>query len=139
MWKKISLLLAVSLLLFPPLSGMAGDFDGSRPVTCAVIETHDCGPEEACIKGSAESINMPQFFKVNFKDKLVTSTRPDGEVQTSPIQKMERVEGRLILQGVQNGRAWSATISEVNGKFVLTSSGDQEAFVVFGACTGSCE
>jgi hypothetical protein len=139
MWKKASLVIAASLLLFPSFHVQAGDFDGSGPVICAVIETHECGPDENCLKGTAESINVPQFFRVNFKDRLISSIRPGGEVQTSAIQRMERADGMLILQGVQNGRAWSATISEANGKFVLTASGDQEAFVVFGTCTGGCE
>jgi hypothetical protein len=139
MWKRILLVLAASLFLSPSLQGVAGDFDGSKPVICAVIETHECGPDENCVKGSAEGIDMPQFFRVNFKDKLITSTRAGGELQTSAIQRMERVDGKLILQGVQNGRAWSAVISEINGKFVLTASADQEAFVLFGACTGGCE
>lgn len=139
MGKGISLVLVASLFLFPPPEAVAGDYDGSKPVICAVIETHECGPNEDCLKGSAESIKVAQFFKVNFKEKLITSIGVGGEVQTSPIQRMERADGIIILQGVQNGRAWSAAISEANGKFVLTASGDQEAFVVFGACADGCE
>lgn len=139
MWKKIPLVIAASLFLFPPFEAMAGDFDGSKPVICAVIETHECGPNADCRKGTAESINIPQFFKVNFRDELITSIRVSGEVQTSSIQRMEHVNGSLFLQGVQNGRAWSAAISESNGKLVLTASGDEEAFVVLGACTDRYE
>jgi hypothetical protein len=35
---------------------------------------------------------------------------------------------------VRDGTGWSIAISEETGKMVLTESGDQAAFVVFGAC-----
>jgi len=40
----------------------------------------------------------------------------------------------LILQGVENGRGWTLAITETSGKMVLTVSGNEEGFVVFGAC-----
>ena len=48
---------------------------------------------------------------------------------------MERIEGKLILQGVQNGKAWSMVINEQNGKVTMSASDEQAGFVVFGACT----
>jgi hypothetical protein len=54
---------------------------------------------------------------------------------------MERVEGKLILQGaedgvenVRDGLGWTAAISEESGKFILSASGEEVAFVIFGAC-----
>jgi hypothetical protein len=51
-------------------------------------------------------------------------------------------KGELILQGsdegiqdVRDSVGWSATLSEETGKFVMTASGDQVAFIVYGACT----
>ena len=35
---------------------------------------------------------------------------------------------------VRDGAGWSMAISEETGKMVLTESGDQVGFVVFGAC-----
>jgi hypothetical protein len=139
MWKKIYFVLAASLFLFAPIHGVAGDFDRSKTVLCSVIETHECSPNVDCQKGTAESINVPQFFKVNLKDEIITSIHPGGEVQTSPIQRMERGDGGLFLQGIQNGRAWSAAITDPDGRLVLTASGDREAFVVLGACTDGYE
>jgi hypothetical protein len=47
----------------------------------------------------------------------------------------------LILQGaedgykeVRDGTGWSMAISEETGKMVLTESGNQVGFVIFGAC-----
>ncbi len=54
---------------------------------------------------------------------------------------MERVDGKLILQraedgyeSVRDGLGWTIAISEGTGRVVMTASGDQVAFVVFGAC-----
>jgi hypothetical protein len=54
---------------------------------------------------------------------------------------MERMRGKLILQGADEGIrdvrdsvGWTATISEETGRFVLTASGNEEAFIVYGAC-----
>jgi len=44
---------------------------------------------------------------------------------------------QLILQGVQEGLGWSLSIAKKNGAMALTVSGDDLAFVIFGACTAS--
>jgi hypothetical protein len=36
---------------------------------------------------------------------------------------------------VRDGIGWSLSIDEENGEMVLTGSGDEVAFVIFGACT----
>lgn len=61
--------------------------------------------------------------------------------QGTAIERMERVDGKLILQGaedgvenVRDGLGWTVAISEEAGKAILTASGEQVAFVVFGAC-----
>ena len=55
---------------------------------------------------------------------------------------MNRIDGKLILQGVEDGEegvrdglGWTMAISEDSGDMVLTGSGDQVGFVIFGACT----
>jgi len=57
------------------------------------------------------------------------------------IENLERIDGKLILQGVEDGykevrdgAGWRMAISEETGKMVLTESGNQVGFVVFGAC-----
>jgi len=63
-------------------------------------------------------------------------------VRSTHIERVERVDGKLILQGaedglegVRDGLGWSMATSEDTGRFVLTGSGDQVGFVIFGACT----
>jgi hypothetical protein len=88
-----------------------------------------------------ESVDLPRFLKIDLNKKTIGpvsegDTRPD-----SVIERMERVDGKLILQGaedgyesVRDGLGWTIAISEGTGRVVMTASGDQVAFVVFGAC-----
>jgi hypothetical protein len=126
--------LVLLCLLFIPLPVAAGDFDGSKPLLCAVIQTFECKSAGECLQGTAEDIDIPQFLKINFKKKIIRGAGESGEVRTTKIKNLKSIDGRLILQGVQNGRAWSMVIT-ATGKFTLTASDDQAGFVVFGACT----
>ena len=135
MRKLIVASLAVMCIIITPFSGMAGDFDGSQPLLCATIKAIECGPEGECFHGMAESVNLPQFFKIDFKKKIITATKESVNKRTSRIKTKERFDGKLILQGMGDELAWSMAISEQSGKMVITASGDQVGFVIFGACT----
>jgi hypothetical protein len=122
-------------------AAIAGDFDGSKPVLCSVVTVIECTPDNGCSKVAPESVAVPQFFTVDFEKKTV---RPAGKVEgdrSSAIKRMERIGGKLILQGADEGIqdmrdsvGWTAAVTEETGKFVVTAAGDQEAFIVYGAC-----
>jgi len=69
------------------------------------------------------------------KKKTITATKEAVDQRTSSIKHMARLDGKLILQGMGEELAWSMTISEQTGKMVITASGEEVGFVVFGACT----
>jgi len=48
---------------------------------------------------------------------------------------MARFDGKLVFQGMGEELAWSMAISEQTGKMVITASGEEVGFVLFGACT----
>ena len=77
---------------------------------------------------------MPQFLKIDFKKKVITGTKEDGNERKAKIQNKTRMEGSLILQGIQNGRGWSMGIEEATGNMTLTASGNKIGFIVFGTC-----
>jgi hypothetical protein len=126
--------LAFLCVIVTPLSLAAADFDGSKPLLCATIETFECGSGIECQRGTSQSINLPQFLKIDFKDKKISGTRESGEVLTTKIENMERSDGKLVLQGTENNKGWSMLINEATGKMTITASDDQVGFVVFGAC-----
>lgn len=124
------------------VSAVAGDFDGSKPLLCAVMDIVECGPGGNCQKVMAEEVGIPQFIRINFKEKKISATQSSGSKRSTTIKNSEHVDGKLILQGaedgiegVRDGLGWSLAIAEESGKMVLTASGDEVGFVVFGACT----
>jgi len=134
------LIVALILLLVPVVSH-AGSFDGTTPLVCAVSESIECGPGGECLSVTPESLDFPRFFLVNFETKKMTTLAGIGVQQTSDIERVERVEKKLILQGAEDSRedvrdavGWSMAISETSGMMTLTASGDEAGFVLFGAC-----
>ncbi len=116
--------------------------DGSEPVICASVTIVECVPDGSCQRVSAEDAGIPRFLRIDFAGQQITRTRPNGDDVSSQIKRSETVDGRLILQGaedgfegVSDGIGWSLSIDEENGKMVLTGSGNEVAFVIFGACT----
>ena len=130
--KTLCLSLVVSLAFF---EARAASFDGSEPLLCASVEAYDCGAGGECFKGTAESINAPQFIRLDFEQKLARSTRLGGQERAAKIASITKEEGKLILQGVQLGLGWSMVITQESGAMALTAAGDQTVFVIFGACT----
>ena len=62
--------------------------------------------------------------------------------KNSSIENLEKIDGKVIIQGaedgiegVRDGLGWSLALAEDTGQMVLTASGDEVGFVMFGACT----
>jgi len=118
----------------------AGDFDGSRPLLVAVNRVMECTPADACREVTPASVQLPQFLRIDFTKKAILPARADDKFPASTIERQEVVDGKLILQGAEDGYekmrdglGWTMAISAASGQVVLTASGDQVAFVVFGA------
>ena len=94
-----------------------------------------------CFVPSVESIALPRFLIGDVEKKRVVPAMDREGARYSDIRFMERVGGKVILQGAEgsiysmgDGLGWTAALSEETGRFVLTASGEDAAFVVFGAC-----
>jgi hypothetical protein len=118
-----------------PYAHAAATYDGSVPLICALIEVMDCEPGADCQRGAPESVNLPQFIKLNFTEKTLSTTEAAQKQQSTPIKNIEQFDSRMILQGVEGGRAWSLIIAKETGKMSAAVTDDQVGFVVFGACT----
>lgn len=141
--KKFNICTATIISIFMiTIPAFAGDFDGSKPLLCAVIDIVECGSGGKCQQVTAEDVGIPRFIKVNFKKKTITATQASGNKKSTTIKNSEHIDGKLILQGaedgiegVRDGVGWSIAIAEDTGNMVLSASGDDVGFVVFGACT----
>ena len=120
----------------------AGNFDGSKELLCAVMDLVQCIPGAKCQEVTAEKVGIPNFLRIDFKNIKLSATFGDESKKQSEINNLEKIDGKVILQGaedgiegVRDGLGWSLAIDEENGKMALTASGDAVAFVMFGACT----
>lgn len=139
MKKYIGLLGLTFAFLLAASPSESADFDGSRPLLVSVTRAIECVPDGSCQQVSPASIDLPQFLKVDFSQKTIRPVTGDQETPDTFIERQEVVDGKLILQGAEDGYAkmqdgvgWTLSISEQNGQVVLTASGEQVAFVVFG-------
>ena len=138
----ITAFVAVLFLLSLPMAAEAGEFDGFKPLICSTGKVIECTAEGGCREVTPESVAVPQFLTVDLDKKSIRSVGKKDGNRKSIIKRLERLGGRVILQGsdegirdVRDSVGWSATLSEETGKFVVTASGDQVAFIVYGACT----
>lgn len=133
--KRMVLVLFALLLCSTFIQPATAAFDGSSPLLCVPIEIFDCGANEGCFETSAESVSIPQFIRIDFKKKKAGGTLENGLLREVGIERMERENGMLVIQGGQQGRGWTVAIGEETGKMTLTASGDRFGFIIFGACT----
>ena len=101
---------------------------------CVPSEELECVSHEKCRRDVIESLHLPQFIKVDFAAKEMSGTW-EGQQETAVIGNSRRSDGRVILQGMQQGRGWSMVIVEETGHMTLSVAGDDVAFIVFGPCT----
>src|SRR5208337_3159707 len=114
----------------------AAGLDGSTPIICAFTSAAGCDSGSGCESTSPEALGLPQFFRVDFDSKRMVAAGPvqEGTKTETKIQNFQRLDGQLVFQGVEV-RGWSMVVIEDTGRMTLTASGDDEAFVLFGACT----
>ena len=122
---------AAGIGLAPHGAAAVGKFDGSAPMLCAPTVVTECGADGDCRRGTPASVNLPEFLKVDLKAMKVYA---EGTGRESPIRNIEHLNGVLVVQGGQNGRAWSMTVTEETGKMSATISTEGEGFIIFGAC-----
>jgi hypothetical protein len=128
--KAIGLAICISMV---PYQLASAKYDGSVPLLCAPIQAIECGVGDDCHRGTADSVDIPQFLKIDFEGKIIMATDESGK--KAIIKSLEHADGKMIMQGMQNGRGWTLVISEKSGKMSATISDDQVGFVLFGACT----
>jgi hypothetical protein len=124
------------------VTAFAADFDGSKTLLCSFAQITECDFGSECRAVTSESIDAPDFVKFDFKRKKFTAISAGVETAPDDIDNVVDLASYIVVQGVQGGAegaadtlAWSATINHATGLMVVTASGENAGFVVFGACT----
>ena len=120
----------------------AGGFDGSQPLLGATGKVIEINQYKIVEHVDADTVGLPKKFIIDFKNKLLRPSKDSVIRKTIVFKRIEHIENTITLQGidtgvdgVDDGLAWSLTISKKDGKAVLAASGDGIAYVVFGTCS----
>ena len=112
----------------------AGKYDGSAPMLCAVTAVSECTADGKCERSAPQSgNNLPTFLRVDVKARTLSAN--DGSGRKTEIKTSSVVDGLIMLQGIENGKAWNMVIGSETGKWGGSIVEDDGSFAVFGACT----
>jgi hypothetical protein len=125
----------VLLITAVPTAVLADDVKDAEEIICTAVQATVCYFDGECKIGAPWNWNIPQFIEIDFKEKLLRTTRASGENRQTPFKNLEREAGLIFLQGVERGRAFSFAIEEDTGLASIAVARDGVTVSVFGACT----
>ena len=114
-----------------PATAPAAPMDGSAPMLCALSSVVECSRKGECERSTAEDAAVPPFVRINVPQRILSSV--DG-ARTSPITAVQRTNGYLMIQGMQNERVWGAVIEEQTGQMTATVGEHDGAIVMSAMC-----
>jgi hypothetical protein len=100
---------------------------------CAVTSVNDCSKDGTCERNAPQEDNVPGFVRVDVAGKLLTDN--DGKGRKTPIKSSAIVDNQLVLQGSENGKAWTVVIGTDSGVFGSSIVEDDGLLAIFGRCT----
>ena len=113
----------------------AAELDGSTPFLCAMIAATECDRWGACDPIDPAAAGLPPFVRVNVGQKTLEATDGSGrktEIHSVAVAKEQK---RLLLQGGEQGRLWSAVIGQQRGEMTTSILDHDGGFIVSGTCT----
>jgi hypothetical protein len=87
---------------------------------------------------SAEEAAVPQFVRIDFKNKIATGRLANGVENKTSFKGFQRLQdGGLVIQGLgRDGvRAYSMRIDGNDGKMSVAIAGEGGGILILGACT----
>ena len=135
--------LAGALLFAIAFPAAAEDyFDGSHTLLCTIAAIFECSVGSGCSRVTAEEVDAPNYFLVDFNQKILVTTRAHDERRESAIENMETVDDKLIVQGIEDGRddvpndgvGWSMAVNDDDGGMVISAVTDGAALTGLGWC-----
>jgi len=137
--KKRTLIFAAFATGIFGTSVVAANFDGSEPLICSFGHIVECDIGSQCRVVSHESVDAPDFVKLDFRKKQIVSTTA-GEDSPALDINVTDLTTHLIVQGTQgsgqgDALGFSLSIDKATGQLAAAGAGENAGFVIFGACT----
>ncbi len=120
------------------VTAVAADFDGSKPLICSFGQVVECDAGSKCSVVSHDSVDAPEFVKLDFRKKQIVSTTASEDSPARDIYVTD-LTTHLIVQGTQgsgqgDALGYSLSIDKATGQMAAAGAGESAGFVVFGAC-----
>ncbi len=132
---KRSLLIALALAALFASGARADDLRGVNQFLCTPVQAMNCLEGGECVIDLPWNLNLPQFIEVDLDAKRLSTTKASGDNRATPITHLTRDGGFIVLQGFENGRAFSFAITEETGRVAVAVATEGKVVAVFGACT----
>jgi hypothetical protein len=134
--RRSAWLVAIAVAL-APLAAAADDVSGATKLLCAATEATVCTFEGECEIGAPWQWNIPSFVVIDLDAKTISTTGSAPEKRRSEFSRVERDDEHVVLQGYENGRAFSFVIHLPTGEMTAAVARDGVAVSAFGVCTDS--
>ena len=123
------------------VTAVAADFDGSKPLICSFGQVVECDAGSKCRVVSHDSVDAPEFVKLDFRKKQIVSTTA-GEDSPARDINVTDLTTHLIVQGTQgsgkgDALGYSLSIDKATGQMAAAGAGENAGFVIFGVCTAN--
>ena len=101
-------LVLMAAVLVPTAARAQPPYNGAKPMVCALSHVMECDDTGQCARQTPEAKALPRFVRVDTEKRSLSAV---GGPRTTEIKSVSRNEGRLLLQGGEMGRGWSAAIA----------------------------
>ena len=108
---------------------------GEDELLCAAARVTICFDDGTCVAASPWELNVPQFINVDLKKKRLSTTEASNDYRVTTVDNLRRADGRIYMQGIDRGRAYTFVIDEETGFLTVVVARDDLTVSVFGACT----
>ncbi len=132
---KLRVLIGASLLVAS--TAFADSVKDVDKILCSTSRIVVCFEDGECVDSLPWEFNVPQFVVIDTKEKTISTTKASNENRSTPIRAIQREAGTLILQGIEDGRAFGFVIDETTGLMTVSVARDGLSVSVFGACTSA--
>jgi hypothetical protein len=132
-WSKRMLMIVLGATA-PGVAG-AAELDGSTPILCVVVRATECDRWGLCDAVDGSSMGLPPFVRVNVGGKALEATDGSGRKSAIHSSTLVKEPARLIVQGGDQGRAWSFVIDQKTGEMTGAVADHDGGFLITGICT----
>ena len=115
----------------------AEDISGEDELLCSSSRALLCVEDGDCFDVPPSELDMPRFIIIDTDKQTISTTRASGQKRSTRVGNIVRADDLIVLQGIDNGRAFSFVIEEDSGVLTAAVAHHGLTVSVFGVCTSA--